>query len=390
MISKRLAKASSKKHTETKPRWTEIEILQVAGKVVNSVGKLLPPNHYYIVREIGRSSMPGEEDRVRETECRTGEQVMAALTVGTSGKLSRTALYAVREAAKADREFAALIAPVLPEDLTSISYAPRNARRNGSAGAVITLEYNTLTGTQKTLASGAYRPLRFQGVELGYGTSRIDGVRAWTEIYIYRTIDGRYVAVKERHRPPEEMTREIAVTRTGAEIVQGFTRPGRGWVESALLDALDSARSKDVNLDEEIGREKTSENWAHTIVGSTEVLSFDARYTVLDFLKDGGLLFTLDSDSGPSIVGFLAGPNHANDREPPINERLFMALSRQSLIWRDYDAERSSAYTRLAPEKWMPIRNAGRIANLAAWKISPKGTEVLDRARARAVEPCTK
>lgn len=339
--------AASSRKNDTQPRWTEVEILRAA-------------RGRYVVREIGRSSRAGEEQRERMNTCTTGSDVLAALTIGTSGKLSHTAYAALESATAADTSFAALVQEELPIDLT-----PR------AEGAIV-------------IDRDEGRPLRFAGELVGSASSRIAESHEWIDYQLYLLSDDRYLIATDHVGRNGRLSRTITLAHDGATIVAGCTQPGRGWVDGTLLDVLEQARKRVPALHAEIGVQRTVE-WAHDIVGSVELRIGDGRYAVLTYLvTTDARIVSVDRDGDdPTVLGFIR-PSSRKRRvadAPTITPALFMALSRQSLIWRDYEAERAGLWRTLPRESVKAIIDVER--SVAIWRASPKGVEVLAKANER-------
>lgn len=370
VVKKLLARASSRKPNDTKKRWTEVEIVKIG-------------RSEFLVREIGRSEVPGEVDRVRERSCTTGEAVFAALMEGKAegAGLSRTALEAVRDAADADSRFDALVAPLLPRNLTRVDYLPRNTRKKHNDGDGERVYVIEATGELQK----SERPLRFMGRAIGYGTSEGEKDR-WIDCELYRLVDGRYLGVKDQIErvhdggDPVIIRREYELAPTGAEVLRALTPPGLGWVSSAVLNAFEDARKACATLDDEIGPSEPTQQWAENVIGPGEVLLYDARYDVLEYLEaDDTLLFSFDGLNGPIVLGFVS-PNNAVE-PPPIEPGLFLSLSRKGFIRRDRDAEARGAFRQLPADVVNRIVAASAQQNVAAWRISDDGRAALERAR---------
>jgi hypothetical protein len=325
-----IATATSQNDKRTRARWSEFAIVRL-------------PDGLYRVEEIGRSAIPGEKIRRRSTVVAPGVDVIAVLTQGTEGKLSKTAERALLAAAEADPGFAAIVEDVLPEDLTP-------GVKEGDPGRKIVLQR---TGK---------RPVRFHGWPIGHGSSHDPGVEAWTAITLYRTVDGRIVGLKKLE--PTGYS-QVAVAGDAGGIIRAFTRPGVGWVESALVDAIDLAREHDAAIDNEIAGAPVAD-WAHAIVGSTSVRPGDARFRVLEELESGATLYSWENDDAIGVVGLFARRRGTEERlDLDVTPTLFLALSRQRLIVRDRKPHAKG---------WI------------GWTISPKGRDTVNAARSRAAE----
>lgn len=323
-----IATASSRKVAPDKAqRWTDIEIARRGDR--------------YVVRAFGRSTHTGETERVREYECRTGKEILAALAGGTAvvGKLPRIAQSAIARAATNDARFDELVAGLgVFEDLSPDSDSP------SSAPAIILERHDQ-------------PPLRFRGRSIGGGTSQIPGASYWTTFALYRVENSnQIVAVKMNH--PEPVRRYVIVVTSAAEVVLAFTRPGVGWVEGALLDALELAADADEAIDQEIGDENVTD-WAHDLVGSTSVQVGDARYNVLTVLENGGTLLARNGAAPGLFVRLL--DRHGNTVED-ITKNLFLTLSRQRLIYRlDFNREEGEVVRWGASYKGLDTLNDARL-----------------------------
>lgn len=351
------------------------------------------PNGRYMVEELGHSNVAGEKTLARSSTCRSGREVYEALVEHTGGRLSRLAGAALQRAAAQDEYFASTIEDVLAQErVDAIDLLP-------PAGTAVDVDG---AWERIVLRRSGQRALRFPGRHIGHGTSRIEGADAWTEIDVYRTAYGSLVAAKKLVLEQRGIMRSnVIVVNTAADVVRRFSRRGVGWVEGALIDALAAAYQQDQALACEIGRDAKCSyrvpngeacgrtytadvhdiaawchdyvpgiaQWAHAIVGGSEVQAGDARYRVLEFLEQnpGVYLVTADYDriGFPDVEGFVS-PSHGllDTAEVPVDQEIVLALSRQRLI-RTVDTESA---------------NLDLAGDLTAWEISPKGRDALTRS----------
>ena len=287
-----------------------------------------------------------------ERQCRTTDDLKAVLPRGKNDNVSLAAYEALRAASEADARFAELAADLLPEDITE---------RCGGAEAI----GGRLGGAQLQehtvpRAGESDRPIRFTGRAIGFGSSRDrdgdyeDDGRPWTEVRLFRLCDDRILG--SLVVMPTLHVCQVAVATTGGEIVAELTGEGRGWVGSALVQALADARSRDLLLDEEIGQRSTVD-WAHDIVGSTTVRAGDGRWLALSYMVEAGArIKAREGDLGEPQAVYVGGKK--TTATPELTPRLFLTLSRQRLICRD----------------------RGEIAlreGESLWRVSPKGVQVL-------------
>lgn len=325
-LGEKIAEASSRTETgKSAQRWSEIAIYR------EDAGT-------YVAHEIGRSAIAGEVDRFR-LHRGTPRGIYAALT--RDGK--RVTLLVeelLAQAADRDAKFAYDLGDVLDyEDVplpAGVSMLP----------AIETQRY--------VVDRDDGRPLRFAGVLLGRGSSRVEEAERWTEFALYRLADGRLLGAKQQIDATIGEARKAAVvfSMDVAGIVRAFAREGVGWVEGALIDAIAAAAAHDRGVAGEVGAHVVP--WAHGIVGSTRVQVNDARYRVLERMERGALLLTQDEESRVRVVGWSDGA------EPP-PKQVFLALSRQRLIRR--------------------VEPASAPAATFSWTISTKGQAVLAEAR---------
>lgn len=94
------------------------------------------------------------------------------------------------------------------------------------------------------------RDLRFQGVVLGRATSYVDGSERWTEITIFKTDKGNYVAsVVGLSIVPGESDRYKAVRSNSAEdIVTFLSHPVKRFLTIVAKGALEAAAVNDDSL----------------------------------------------------------------------------------------------------------------------------------------------
>lgn len=322
----KIAEASSRTETgKSAQRWSEIAIYR------DDTGT-------YVAQEIGRSAITGEVDRFR-LHRGTPQGVYNALT--RDGKrVTLLVEEALAQAADRDAQFARELGDVLDyEDVplpAGISMLP----------AIETQRY--------VVDRDDGRPLRFTGVLLARGSSRVEEAERWTEFALYRLADGRLLGAKQQIDVAMSEARKSSVIFSPdvAGVVRAFAREGVGWVEGALIDAIAAAAARDRAVAEEVGPQVVP--WAHAIVGSTRVQVNDARYRVLERMERGSLLLTQDEGSKVVVVGWNDGAE-----APP--KQVFLALSRQRLIRRSAPSSPAvAAY---------------------AWTISAKGRAVLAEAR---------
>lgn len=102
------------------------------------------------------------------------------------------------------------------------------------------------------VARHSERDLAFDGDLLADRTSHVDGASRWTEVRIYRTDTGRYVAetVGVSTMPGEHNRMTVRVLDTAAEVPDALrmTSGGRTYLTDLALDALDEAAAKDEAL----------------------------------------------------------------------------------------------------------------------------------------------
>jgi len=204
-------------------------------------------------------------------------------------------------------------------------------------------------------------------MKLASTTSRVDDADpSWTEIDLYRAADGPLVGVlvgvKQRVSADGQVDAKSVVTCPSAEeLVRTWTRPGTGWVEGALLEALARACAVDAAIAAEITSADVA-GWARGIVGATTVQPGDHRYRALEALLAGFTILSEDSASGPVVQGWKA-PKTARETSPSagppeLSRQLFLALSRRRLI-----------------------ELVGERAGMCSWTISPKGRAVFEQAQ---------
>lgn len=328
MIAHASSRAAGIRSLNTK-RWNEIVIFreETAGG--------------YIVRSEGHSTMPGERTFSKETAVTSGADALAALRgAGGATSLTRVAREAIVQAADRDPTFARGIESEVYEDFDALA----------GDGEIFTLR-----------RAAGERPLRVRGVHLASTTSRVDeDDKSWTEFDLYRGGGGRQIVAIKRHVFRGGYV-DRAVTQaagTAADIALGFTRPGSGWVEGALIEALAIATRVDAAIAAEIPADVAG--WGRKLVGSTGLVLGDARFRALEALLTGFVLRTTDSAEGPSIVAWAPREGAAMGHLPAMTLQLFLALSKRRLI-QHVGVDRAGVYT---------------------WTVSPKGEAALAAARA--------
>jgi hypothetical protein len=313
-------------------RWTELSIYKC-------------DDGGYVAHEAGLSEKPGETARSRAQRCVDGRATYTAFT-SWRGYLTLLMSDVLQQATENDPEFGETLGDALEvEDLA----IPRGFSPLLLAPAAPPIRPFTVLRDND-------RSLRFEGWFLGRGSSYVPGSRQWTEIAVYRALDGRIVATKEQFTNGVDAPERAAtiLVDDAASVVRAFSREGVGWVEAALLDALSEAQKKDERIRREVGDAPLAE-WAHILVGSTKVRKGDLRYRSLRKLAQGAFIVSQDDvNSKPRVIGwkndrgeYLALPNQA-----------FLTLSRERLI-------RIAAQP--APDTF-------------EWTISAKGLDTLDDA----------
>ena len=341
-----LASATSRRRERDK-RWTEIAIYKAT-------------KSQYLV-SVDRVAIDGCTIAAphEEKQCRTTDDLRSVLPRGKNDNVSLAAYQALRAASEADASFALLAADLLPEDITE--------RRGGTEAISGRLGGAQLQEHIVPRAGESDRPIRFTGRAIGFGSSRDrdeDDGRPWTEVRLFRLCDDRILG--SLVVMPTLHVCQVAVATTGGEIVAELTGEGRGWVGSALVQALADARSRDLLLDEEIGQRSTVD-WAHDIVGSTTVRAGDGRWLALSYMVEAGArIKAREGNSGEPQAVYIGGKK--TTETPELTPRLFLALSRQRLICRDRSA--------------IALREGESL-----WRVSPKGVQVLEWARSELKRP---
>jgi hypothetical protein len=188
------------------PRWTEVTVFRAG-------------NGGFIVREVGRSLVPGEVDRVRTYSGHDARVIVAELVRGKRG-LSIVAEEAVNEAADSDQSFAASLRDSLDvEDVGSGAPAP------GSLLVSLPRDYD--------------RALRIRAKPIAYLTSRSGTKEAWSEITIFALDDGGFAVGISGRNVTGKDERFGARAGDAAAVLDALMRYG-GLTEVAF-EALEAA-----------------------------------------------------------------------------------------------------------------------------------------------------